>query len=116
MQIKKIGVVGAGIMGSGIAQVASSAGYDVVLNDIEVRFVDRGLASISNSLARMVKKEKITSDDKNAIVGRIAGSTTLEDLSEADFVVEAATEDESLNRINHAGRLIGGGLCSGGRN
>jgi len=98
MQIRKIGVVGAGIMGSGIAQVSSSAGYDVVLNDIEDQFVDRGLASISNSLARMVKKEKITSDEKNVIIGRIAGSTTLEDLSEADFVVEAATEDESLKK------------------
>jgi len=98
MQIKKIGVVGAGIMGSGIAQVASAAGYNVVLNDIEDRFLDRGLASISNSLGRMEKKEKITSEEKNKIMGRIAGSTRLDDLSEVDFVVEAAIEDESLKK------------------
>ncbi len=98
MQIKKIGVVGAGIMGSGIAQVASAAGYNVVLNDIEDRFLDRGLASISNSLGRMEKKEKITSEEKNNIMGRIAGSTHLDDLSEVDFVVEAAIEDESLKK------------------
>jgi len=96
MQIKKIGVVGAGIMGSGIAQVASAAGYDVVLNDIEDRFLDRGVASISKSLERMVKKEKITSDDKNAIIGRIVRSTSLDDFSDVDFVVEAVIEDKLL--------------------
>ena len=96
MQIKKIGVVGAGIMGSGIAQVASSAGYNVVLNDIEDRFLDRGLDSISKSLERMVKKEKITSDDKNNIIGRIIKSTRLDDFSDVDFVVEAVIEDKPL--------------------
>ena len=96
MQIEKIGVVGAGIMGSGIAQVASSAGYNVVLNDIEDRFLDRGLASISKSLERMVKKEKITPEDKDAIVKRIAWSTSLDDLKDVDFVVEAVIEDKPL--------------------
>ncbi|RLC32611.1 MAG: 3-hydroxybutyryl-CoA dehydrogenase [Deltaproteobacteria bacterium] len=96
MQIKKIGVVGGGIMGSGIAQVASSAGYDVVLNDIEDRFLDRAFASISDSLERMVKKEKITPDDKKNIIGRINRSTSLDDLSDADFVVEAVIEDKAL--------------------
>lgn len=96
MQVKKIGVVGAGIMGSGIAQVASAAGYNVVLNDIEDRFLDRGLDSISKSLERMVKKEKITSDDKNTIIGRIIKSTRLDDFSDVDFVVEAVIEDKPL--------------------
>ena len=96
MQIKKIGVVGAGIMGSGIAQVVSSAGYNVVLNDIEDRFLDRGIASISKSLERMVKKEKISPDDKNAIIGRITRSTSLDDFSDVDFVVEAVIEDKPL--------------------
>lgn len=96
MQINKIGVVGAGIMGSGIAQVASAGGYDVVLNDIEDRFLDRGLASISKSLERMVKKEKISPDDKNAIIGRITRSTSLDDFSDVDFVVEAVIEDKPL--------------------
>ena len=70
----------------------------MVLNDIEDRFLDRGLDSISKSLERVVKKEKITSDEKNAIIGRISRSTSLDDLSEADFVVEAAIEDESLKQ------------------
>lgn len=96
MEIEKIGVVGAGIMGSGIAQVVSSAGYNVILNDIEDRFLDRGLDSISKSLERMMKKEKITSDDKNNIIGRIIKSTRLDDLSDADFVVEAVIEDKPL--------------------
>ena len=89
-------VLGAGIMGSGIAQVASAAGYNVVLNDIEDRFVDRGLDTISKSLERMVKKEKITFDDKKTIIGRIIKSTSLDDFSDVDFVVEAVIEDKPL--------------------
>jgi 3-hydroxybutyryl-CoA dehydrogenase len=96
MNVKKIGVVGAGIMGSGIAQVASSAGYDVILNDIEDRFLDRALSSISGSLDRVVKKGKISAEDKESIVKRITRSTRLDSLSEVDFVVEAVIEDEAL--------------------
>jgi 3-hydroxybutyryl-CoA dehydrogenase len=96
MNIEKIGVVGAGIMGSGIAQVASSAGYDVILNDIEHRFLDRALSSISDSLDRIVKKGKISAEDKESIVKRITRSTRLDSLSEADFVVEAVIEDKAL--------------------
>jgi len=96
MPIKKIGVVGGGIMGSGIAQVASSAGYDVILNDIDDRYLDRAFTAISDSLERMVKKEKITPDDKKNIIGRINRSTRLEDFSDADFVVEAVIEDKDL--------------------
>jgi len=98
MQIKTIGVVGAGIMGSGIAQVAASAGYSVILNDIEDKFLDRGLAAITHSLERMVKKDKITAADAKAISGRIIRSTRLEDLSAVDFVVEAVIEDKSLKQ------------------
>lgn len=96
MPIKKIGVVGGGIMGSGIAQVASSAGYDVILNDIEDQYLDRALAAISDSLDRMVKKEKISPDDKKNIIGRISRSTRLEDFSDVDFVIEAVIEDKAL--------------------
>lgn len=96
MNIKKIGVVGAGIMGSGIAQVASAAGFDVVLNDIEDQYLDRGISAISSSLDRMVKKEKISAEEKNAILNRIVRSTNLDDFSDVDFVVEAVTENESL--------------------
>jgi 3-hydroxybutyryl-CoA dehydrogenase len=98
MQIKSIGVVGAGIMGSGIAQVAGSAGYNVILNDIEDKFIDRGLAAISHSLERMVKKDKITSVEAKTILGRITRSIKLEDLSDVDFVVEAVVEDKTLKQ------------------
>lgn len=96
MNIKKIGVIGAGIMGSGIAQVASAAGFDVILNDIEDRFLDRGISAISDSLERIVKKGKLTAADKESIIKRIKRTTRLEDLSGADFVVEAVIEDKAL--------------------
>ena len=98
MRIKKIGVVGGGIMGSGIAQVASSAGYDVVLNDMEDRFLDRAFTSISDSLERTVKKEKITPGDKISIIARINRSTSLDDFSDVDLVVEAVNEDKTLKQ------------------
>jgi 3-hydroxybutyryl-CoA dehydrogenase len=96
MEIKKIGVVGAGIMGSGIAQVASAAGFNVVLNDIENQYLDRGISAISSSLDRMVKKEKISAEEKDAILNRIARTTNLDDFSDVDFAVEAVIENKSL--------------------
>ncbi len=96
MEVKKIGVVGAGQMGSGIAQVAAFHGFGVVMNDISQEFVDRGFGAIDNSLSRLVKKEKISAEEMSTIVSRIKGSTKIHDLSEVDFVVEAATENEEL--------------------
>ncbi len=96
MEIKTIGVVGAGQMGSGICQVAAASGFSVIMNDIKDEFVERGFATIEKSLGRMVKKEKITAEDQKAILGRIEGSTSLSDMVKADFVVEAATENEDL--------------------
>ncbi len=96
MEIKTIGVIGAGQMGSGIAQVAGASGLSVVMNDIKDEFVERGFSVIENSLARMVRKEKISEETQKAILGRIEGSTSLEDMVKADFVVEAATENEDL--------------------
>jgi len=96
MEIKVLGVIGAGQMGSGIAQVAASSGLSVILNDIKDEFVEKGFAAIEKSLGRMVKKEKISEEDQKAILGRIEGSTSLGDMSRADFVVEAATENEDL--------------------
>jgi len=96
MEIKTIGIVGAGQMGSGIVQVAASSGFSVIMNDIKDEFVERGFAAIEKSLGRMVKKEKITQEDQKTILGRIEGSTSLNDMIEADFVVEAATENEAL--------------------
>ncbi len=96
MDIKTIGVIGAGQMGSGIAQVSAAAGFSVIMNDIKENFVERGFSSIDKSLERMVKKEKITADGQKAVLGRISGSTVIEDMVEADFVVEAATEKVDL--------------------
>jgi 3-hydroxybutyryl-CoA dehydrogenase len=98
MGIKTLGVVGAGQMGSGIVQVAATSGLSVVMNDIKDEFVEGGFATIEKSLDRMIKKEKITEEDKNGILSRIEGSTSLEDMVKADFVVEAATENEVLKQ------------------
>ena len=96
MDIKVLGVVGAGQMGSGIAQVAAASGLSVVMSDIKEAFLERGFSAVEKSLSRMVKKEKITQDDQKAILGRIEGTTAIDDMSKADFVVEAATENEAL--------------------
>ncbi len=96
MEIKTLGVVGAGQMGSGIAQVASMSGLSVVMNDIKEEFVEKGFSAIEKSIERMLKKEKISEQEKKAALGRIEGSTSLEDMAKADFVVEAATEAEDL--------------------
>ena len=96
MGIETLGVVGAGQMGSGIAQVASASGLSVIMSDIRDEFLEKGFAAIEKSLGRMVKKEKITPEDQKAILGRIEGTTSIDDMAKADFVVEAATEDEAL--------------------
>jgi len=96
MNVKVFGVVGAGQMGSGIAQVAAQAGLNVIMRDIKDEFVERGLNVIKKNLERAVSKGKITEDDKNAILGRIKGTTDMNDFKEADFVVEAAIENEEL--------------------
>ena len=96
MDIKTIGVVGAGQMGNGIAQVASQAGFRVVMSDIADSFVQKGLSTISKNLDRMVEKGKIPSQAKNEIMGRVKGTIQIKEMAEADFVVEAATENESL--------------------
>ena len=96
MEIKTLGIVGAGQMGAGIAQVAAANGLSVVMNDIKDEFVEKGFSAIRKSLERMVKKEKISQEDLETILGRIEGSTSLKDMAKADFVVEAATENEAL--------------------
>lgn len=96
MKIKRLGVIGAGQMGSGIAQVAAASGFDVVMSDIKKEFVDRGFSTMEKSLDRMVKKGTITKEKKQDILASIEGSTSIKDMSTADFVVEAATEDEPL--------------------
>ena len=96
--IKTIGVVGAGTMGNGIAQVAAQAGYDVIMSDIEDRFVQNGLKNIDKFLSRSVEKGKMTADDKNAVMGRIKGTTKTEDMKDADLVVEVILEVMDLKK------------------
>ena len=96
MEIKTFGVIGAGQMGSGIAQVAAMSGLDVIMNDIQSEFVEKGLNSITKNLSRGVEKGKMSADDKDSILGRIKASVNLQDMAAADFVVEAATENEAI--------------------
>jgi len=96
MEIKIIGVVGAGQMGNGIVQVAAQSGFSVVMSDIADSFVQKGLGTISKNLGKMVEKGKIPPQKKEEIMGRIKGTVQVKDMAEADFVVEAATENESL--------------------
>ena len=96
MKIEKIGVVGAGQMGSGIAQVAAQSGLQVVMVDVAQEFLDRGIKAIQSSLARLVKKDKLSQDQADRIVGAIKPSTDMKDLAGTDFVVEAATENVEL--------------------
>jgi len=96
MSVKTMGIIGAGQMGSGIVQVAAANGLNVIMNDISTEFVDKGFATINNSLSRMVKKEKMSPEEKKAAISRIKGSTDLSDMKEVDFLVEAATENEQL--------------------
>lgn len=96
MDINTLGVIGAGQMGNGIAQVAAMSGIHVIMNDISDEFVQKGLSSITGILTRSVGKGKITDTEKESILGRISTSTDLKDMAAADFVVEAATENETL--------------------
>jgi 3-hydroxybutyryl-CoA dehydrogenase len=91
-----IGVVGAGTMGNGIAQVAARAGYDVIMRDVRDEFLQRGLSAIDKSLQRDVDKERLSSAEKQAIIGRVNSTTELASLSNAILVVEAITEDPSI--------------------
>ena len=91
-----IGVVGAGTMGNGIAQVAARAGYNVVLHDVSEEFLDRGLKAVDKSLQRDVDKERLDTETKQSIIGRIRVTTDFHGFKDADFVVEAVTENLSV--------------------
>ena len=96
MSIKTVGVVGAGTMGNGIVQVCAAAGLKVIMQDIGEAQVKRGLDTVAGSLDRLIKKEKITADDKQSTLANIDTTTSLEALAEVDIVIEAATENEAL--------------------
>jgi 3-hydroxybutyryl-CoA dehydrogenase len=96
MSITTIGVVGAGTMGNGIAQVCAVHGLDVVMVDLDEAAVQRGVAAVSASLDRLVKKDKLSAQDRQAALARIRGSTRYDDFTAAQLVIEAATESEPL--------------------
>ena len=96
MEIKKVGVLGAGLMGHGIAQVVATAGYDVVLREVDDAKLEKGIGKIEKQLARAVEKGKAEQADADAIRGRIQGTTSYADLADCDLVIEAITEDLGL--------------------
>ncbi|MFL0362364.1 3-hydroxybutyryl-CoA dehydrogenase [Bacillus sp. PK3_68] len=96
MEVKKLMVIGAGQMGSGIAQVCAQAGYEVLLNDLKTEFIERGIGVIEKNLSRQVQKERMTSEEKAEIIGRISTSTDLQDANEVDLVIEAAVENMDI--------------------
>ena len=98
MEIRKVGVVGCGIMGSGITQVCAQSGYQVVVLDTDDKILKKGLAFIDKILSRSVDKGRISSEEKEAIQDRMQGTTSLEDFSDCDFVIEAVPEDMETKR------------------
>ncbi len=94
--IETVGIIGAGTMGNGIAQISAAAGLTVVMVDISDAAVARGVATIGGSLDRLVKKEKMTPDDRDAVLAHITATTDKSKLSSCDLVIEAATENEAL--------------------
>lgn len=114
MEINIIGVVGAGQMGSGIAQICATAGLNVILHDVSETAIQRGISGISANLERMISKEKVTVADAAAILARIKSAVVLSDLGDSDFLIEAATENieikqkilKSLDGIAKPGSII----------
>lgn len=98
MEVAKVGVMGAGAMGSGIAQLAAQAGYQVILNDLEMPFVEKGIGRMDDFLGKSVKKGKITEEQKQQILGRISKSTDISDFSDVDLAIEVIVEDLELKK------------------
>jgi 3-hydroxybutyryl-CoA dehydrogenase len=98
MKLQKIGVIGAGQMGTGIAQVCALAGYDVAVYDVSADRVKSGLATVNGNMAKQVAKQAITEDQRKAAVARIKGAETMQALADCDLVIESATEKEEVKR------------------
>ncbi|MGE6377246.1 3-hydroxybutyryl-CoA dehydrogenase [Peribacillus muralis] len=96
MNIQKVMVIGAGQMGSGIAQVCAMGGYEVLLHDLRAEFVEKGLGTIAKNLSRQVEKGKMKSEDKDAALSRLTSSTDLQNAAEVDLVIEAAVENMEI--------------------
>ncbi|HKS21921.1 MAG TPA: 3-hydroxybutyryl-CoA dehydrogenase [Thermoanaerobaculia bacterium] len=100
--IKKVGVLGCGLMGSGIAQTCAQAGYDVVVREVEQQYLDKGFKGIEKSLGRFVEKGTMSAADRDACAGRLKGTTSLDDLADCDVVIEAIIENAELKRETYA--------------
>jgi 3-hydroxybutyryl-CoA dehydrogenase len=98
MEIKKVGVLGCGLMGSGIAQTAATAGFETVVREVSVELIDRGFGGIEKSLARFASKGTIGSDQQKEILGRLTGTTSFEDLADCDIIIEAIIENLDAKR------------------
>lgn len=98
MVVKKIAILGAGVMGAGIAQVAALGGYSVIIRDLQMSLVQKGLDDISQSLAKAVVRGEISSEEKEIILGRIVGTTDLVQISDADMVIEAVIENAAVKK------------------
>lgn len=108
MEIKKVGVCGCGLMGSGIVEVSAKAGYDVVVREIEDQFLEKGFGRIDKSLSRAVRKGKATEEEKKTARSKIRGTLKLQDLSDCDLIVEAITEnlEEKIKLYGELDKLV----------
>jgi 3-hydroxybutyryl-CoA dehydrogenase len=107
-EIKRVGVLGCGLMGSGIAQVCAAAGYDTVVREVSDEVVQKGIGGIGKQLGKQVEKGKLAAEDRDALLGRLRGTTNLEDLKDCDIVIEAIVENLDLK--NEIWRTLDG-LC-----
>ena len=98
MEVKQVGVVGCGQMGSGITQVCAQSGYQVIVSEINEELLNKGLTSINSSLTKSVEKERISQQDKDSTMARIKGTTDMNAFSECDLVIEAAIENLDLKK------------------
>jgi 3-hydroxybutyryl-CoA dehydrogenase len=101
-EIRKVGVLGCGLMGSGIAQISAAAGFETVVREVEQKFLDKGFASMDKSLGKFVEKGKMSAADKESLQGRLKGTTKLDDLADCDIVIEAIVENVEIKRETYA--------------
>ena len=109
MQIKTVGVLGCGLMGSGIAQVSAAAGYRTIVREVEDGFLKKGMGRIEKFLAGGVEKGKVTPEEKDRVLGNLSGTTTLEDLKDCDLVIEAIIENVDEKAKSYA---VLDGVCA----
>jgi 3-hydroxybutyryl-CoA dehydrogenase len=98
MEIKKVGVIGCGLMGSGIAQVSAVAGYEVIICEVSQEFLDKGVKGIQSSLAKLVEKGKLSDEDRNATLARLHTTTSLDDLADCNLIIEAIVENKKTKQ------------------